>query len=62
MSQGLDILLGGDAVPGGAGVEVLPRSFKNGAVSSDLIEDHACVNRGRADRRVLQQNGTRPAH
>lgn len=56
------ILPGGDAVPGGAAVEVLPGSFEDGAVSSDLVEDHTGVDGSCADGRVLQANSSQSAH
>lgn len=48
------VLPGGDAVPGGAGVEVLSWSFQDGAVSSELIENYAGVNSSCADAGVLK--------
>lgn len=56
------VLPGGDAVPGGAGVEVLSCGLQDGAVSSELVENHTGVNGGRADRGVLQRNGSRSSH
>lgn len=47
------VLPGGDAIPGGATVEVLSGSFEDGAVSTHLTEDHTSVDRGGTDGRVL---------
>lgn len=48
------VLFGGDAVPGGGGVEGLARGLQEGAVSSVIIQDHARVDGCRTDGRVLQ--------
>lgn len=51
----INSLSGGDAIFGGAGIEVLSCSFQQGAVSSDLIQYHSSVDGSCTDVWVLLQ-------
>lgn len=53
-----NLLAGSDAVPGGAGVELLPRSLQQRAVSARLIQNRPGVDGSRAEVGVLQGQQT----
>ena len=53
------ILSGGDAIAGGAGVEVLSRELQQGGVSAHVVHHHARVDGRRTDVGVLTSRGER---